>query len=252
MILKLASLLALAAQGGAPAVQQPTSQAPAAANEAAALISKAMLRYYQAPSLAGKIRLTQSAQGVSIVADTEIQYDRPSLLYIRQSRNGSSPRNVTIVSDGKKFAYDRPEETLGPGRFTEYVTQNGYQQTIGDMYGASVKSVVHRSPVLDMAIGRRADLEIVRSHWGSKRVSGRKTVRGISGIVVDGNYHEMPGADPTGTFQMVLTEEGDILEYRQTQRFRVPDQVKDTIEVVSQWEVDLKVGAKTDPGRYRL
>lgn len=251
MILQLTALLALtspqgAAQGTAPAV------------DAGALISKAMAHYYDAKSLSGQIRLTQSAKGVTLTIDTFIQYDRPNQFAIEQARTGAVAKRIFMVSDGKKFSYDRPEGTYGQNRFLEDVTQKDfvskrdYTQSVKDMYSAASRTLLDRSPILDIAIGRREDLTVVRDKWGAKKVTGRTTLRGTEVVVIEGAYHDRPGAAPTGTFQMMVTEQGDILRYGHTQRYRVPDQTNETIEIVSIWDADLKVDAKTDPSRYRV
>lgn len=248
MILQLTALLALTSQGAA--------QAPAP--DAGALISKAFTRYYDAKSLSGQIRLSQSAKGVTLTIDTAIQYDRPNQFLIEQVRNGSTPKRIYAVSDGKKFSYDRPEGTLGQSRFIEDVTQRDqvtkrdYVQNLKEMYSAASRSLLDRSAILDIAIGRREDLAVVRDKWGAKKVTGRTTLRGTEVVVIEGAYHDRPGAAATGTFQMMVTEQGDILRYGHTQRYRVPDQTNETIEIVSIWDVDLKVEVKTDQGRYRV
>lgn len=243
MILQLTALLAMAS---------PQEPAVAPAVDAGGLISKAMAHYYDATSAAGQIHLTQSAKGVKLVIDTQFQFDKPSQLSIQQSRGGAVPKQTSVVSDGNYFSYDRPEGTYGQSRFRELVTQKGYTQTYRDMYNASSRALVDRSPILDMVIGRREDLKSLQGKWGAKKITGRTTLRGIEASVIDGAYHDMPGAAATGRFQMIVTDAGDVLRYSHTQRLRVPDETNETIEILSVWDVDVKVDAKTDPTRYRV
>jgi hypothetical protein len=242
MILQLTALLALATP------QQPVASAP----DAGKLISKAMARYFDASSVVGQLNLTQSAKGVQLKIDTTIQFDKPSQLLIHQNRTGAVPKQMTVVSDGKYFVYTRPEGTYGQDRFIEEVTQKGYTQSYRDIYSASSRALVDRSPILDMVIGRREDLKVLQGRWGAKKVTGRTTIRGTEGYVIEGAYHDMAGAPATGEFQIVVTEEGDVLRYSNTQRIRIPDQTNETIQILSVWEVDLKVNTKTDPARYRV
>lgn len=246
MILQLTALLAMASPQG-------VAQQPAAPTlDAGALISKAMSHYYEASSVSGQIRLTQSAKGVQLLINTALQFDQPSQISIQQSRTGSAPKQISMVSDGKSFSYDKPEGLMGQNRFREKVMQHGYSQTVRDMYSASSRALLDRSPVLDLIIGRLEDLKVLKGKWGAKKITGRTTLRGVEAVIIEGAYHDMPGAAPTGHFQMVVTEQGDILRYSNTQRYRVPDQTTETIEVLSVWEVDVKVNAKTDPVRYRV
>lgn len=246
MILQLTALFALAAP------QEPIQNTAIPPTNAGALISKAMARYYDAASVSGELHLTQTAKNVQLKIDTTLQFDRPSQIVIQQVRGGSTPKRMSLVSDGRMFAYDRPEGTYGQDRFVEEVTQKGYTQTYRDLYAASSRALVDRSPILDLIIGRREDLKVLQAKWGAKKVTGKTTLRGIEGFVIEGAYHDLPGAPATGQFQMVVTEQGDILRYSNTQRLRVPDQTNETIQILSVWDVDVKVNEKTDPTRYRL
>ena len=219
--------------------------------DAAALISKAMARYYSVPSMAGKIRLTQEAKGVSVVLDTVFQIDRPNKIYLHQERSGRVSESFTMVSDGIKFSYDRPGETLGPGRFTEYARQQGRDLTYRDMYTAALRSVIDRSPALELVIGRDEDLEDLRSHLGSKAVTGTTSVDGQDAYIIEGLWHDLPGEQATGKFRLVIGPEGDLYKFVRTQRFHVPDKLKEIFMVTSTWEVNVKIGTKNDESLYK-
>lgn len=243
----MTTLLAFAALATLQTPQAATSQPSAGAQ----LISKAFRRYYDCQSLTGKIRLTQSAKGVTLVIDTEVQFDQPSKLYVRQVRGGSMPKEATIISDGEKFSYTRPYDTLGRPVFQEMVTQHGYTQTVRDMYSVSAKSSLDRSPVLDIAIGRATDLREIRTHWGSPEFKGKTQVNGITANIVEGTYFDIPGEDATGTFQFLISDDGDLIRYGQIQKFGMPNKPTETFLVTSTWDADLHPNAKTNPALYR-
>jgi hypothetical protein len=218
---------------------------------AGAVFSKALAHYFEAKSVSGDIRLTQTAKGVSAVVNTKLQYDRPSLVYLMQTQGGSQPATFLLASNGKQFSYSKPLQTMGPPRFLENVTQRGYQQTIGDMYAASIRSLLDRSPILDLAIARKEDMKEVTKHFGDMVIKTKVDSPRGPAYVIEGKYFDVVGEMATGTFGATITEDGDILQLRRVQRFRIPDKLNETIEVLSVWDADLKVNAPTDPTLYK-
>ncbi len=157
------SLMLLMAQNAQTATQTAVPAAPKA--DAGVLISKAFARYDAAQTVSGTIRLIQEAKGISVQIDTELQYERPSKIYLRQVKGGSDPQQSLLVSDGIKFSFDKPLEALGPARFTEDVTQKGRQQSVGDLYAAWWRG--HRCWTLSSPV-RRTSPTFART-WGPKR-----------------------------------------------------------------------------------
>lgn len=242
MLAKVALLISLGQVQG----QVPTTQVPAKVS-AGELISKAMVRYLEASTLSGTIKTVQEAKGVSIAIDTDIQFDRgTSRIYLRQGKGGSDPREFLLVSNGKEFTFDRPMEALGQSRFREWVTQDGRTQTVELIYGAAIKSLLERSAALDLLVGREPDLRDLRDHMGTKSITQTMTVNRKPAYVVDGAWHDMPGAEATGTFRMVLTEDGDLLKMVKVQRYRVPDKIKETLLITTTWTVNVQVNGKVD------
>lgn len=219
---------------------------------AGSLISRVIRHYYDAKSLAGTIKLVQSTKGVSLSIDTDIQFDRPDKFFLRQVRGGTSPKRMTTVSDGKYFSYDKPSEKIGPPRYYEAVTQHGYTQSIGEIFGLSALSCLDRSPVLDVLVGRRSDLEYLRARLGTMSVT--KTTNTSTGKIyeIEGLYMDLPGEEPTGRFQITVTDGGDMLRFIKIQRYRVDDVLKETLVITSTWDVHVKVDVKTDPSLYNV
>jgi len=216
------------------------------------LVSAVFKHYYDASSLAGHFRLTQSAQGHQVVIETNVAYDRPSKLNIAQLRQDTGKR-WRAVSDGRIFWYDRPANVYGKDRFSEPVAQIGRSETLADMYSGAARSLGDRSPILDMAIAAPEDLKSLRAHWNNLRLGGEVTLRGQKALVVKGDYFAIVGADPTGTFELDTTEDGDVLRYIQIAKYaiKVEGQAQAApIEVTSVWEADLKIGAINDPKVY--
>jgi len=230
--------------------QDPASASVARPATPAKLISQAFQHYADATSIGGHIRLTQSAQNVTVRIDTDVAYDLPNLLYIQQIRGGSDPRRTIIVSDGKHFSYDKPKGTFGPPRFVEDVQQAAGSQDVKEMYGTSAITLDDRT-VTDIAFARNVDLREVSSQWSNLKYGPKATVRNIEANEVDGEYSETPGKGVTGTFALVISDAGDILQYTVRNRYAVPQHPDQSVVVTSVWDVDLTVNAKNDPKLYK-
>lgn len=243
MGLAMLTLLSVWATLPAPENQKPDTPGKA--------LSLAFKHYYDATSAAGQIRLTQSARGVSVIIDTTLNFDRPSLLYLQQLEP-SIGKQWLSASDGKYFVYDRPPTALGRARNMELVEQNGRAQTVTMMYDASTRSIGDHSPALDIIFAGTEDLKALKQHWAKLRLEGSTQVRGRDVNVVAGDYCYIPGREPTGAFEADITDEGDLVRYVLKNRYGVPGQPGQIVEVTSVWDVDVKVGAANDRKIYQL
>lgn len=223
---------------------------------AADLVSTCFQHYYDAKSLSGRIHLTQTAQNTTISIDTDIAFDRPSQLFIDQRRSGSRPGHWVAASDGNVFSYNKPDGVLGPTRLREPVMQpDGRVQTIPEMYAAlgGQNSLGERSPILDIAIANPDSLKDLKNRWTNLRRNGAATVRNQTVNVVLGDYTPVPGQGATGSFEMDITPSGDILRFILKDRYAVPGHPEmGPVDVISNWEADLKVNAAVDKKLYKM
>lgn len=244
MILSLCAMIALS--------QNPVPDAkfarPASPGK---LLTEVFQRYADAKTMMGHIKLSQSARGVTIYVETDVAFSLPSLLRVRQVKGGSDPRQWLMISDGANFTYDRADSTFGSPRPTEPVEQKAGRQEVKGMYGTGAVALADRSAPLDIAFARNVDLREVLSHWGNMAFGKRMKVRDIDVNVIEGDYMEVPGADPTGTFALAISDQGDILQYVVKNRYAVPSQPQEKIEVTSLWDVDLKVDVEVDPKVFK-
>lgn len=81
-------------------------QAPAM--KSGEVISKCLSRYAEANSGMGEFLMSQSAEGKKIAIKTELQFERPSKMYLHQSSGEVAPNDWLVVSDGVNFGYDVP------------------------------------------------------------------------------------------------------------------------------------------------
>ena len=246
MILSLIGLIATLYQGGGQVTGTPPVTKPGA------LIGLAFKKYHDTQSLAGTVRLTQTAQSVTVVIDTQVAYDRPSKVLIRQQKGGSQPQNCLAVSDGRYFWYDKPAGVYGPPRLQEPVAQHQTIQTLDQMYSAASRGLADRSAVLDIIFARNEDLREVKSHWANLHFNGTAQIRNHEVQLIEGDYCAIPGQDPNGAFQIALTDTGELMRYIVKERYAVPGQESQTVEVTSTWDVNVKLGAVNDPAIYAV
>jgi hypothetical protein len=223
--------------------------APQTAGE---VVSNLLTRYNAAVSVVGNIKFVQSYKGVSVTTDTALQYEKPSKLYAKQVRPGEDPWLVT--SDGQLFSYSAP--LLGGfqkgKRLIERVDQLGKLLTVREIYGASLARILDRSAPMEIAIGRLEDLRLIRNQWASMQL-GEPDPKGNK--VVTGKWREDGGSTPSGTYEMLVSPEGDLLRYtiKEMRGFRGPDgkQIPPDL-LVSDWQVTLKIDAPVDPALFSV
>jgi len=240
-------------------VGQDQSKSPAAK----VLIEKMMNRYYSAQTLTGTIKLTVSTEAGSASLDTVLQYERPAKLYIRQQKNVANPdpgqpSKWLVTSDGTTFSYDIPNHKYesAPGlRLAEPVSNPRVKtvHTVATIYSAASKSIGDRSMPLDIAISGRDDLLYRRAQWLTFKVIGNKEVAGRPVSLVGGDYRPYAGAEAIGKYQMAITPEGDLLQYVEETNVAVGEGGNvQTVRITSQWDVNLVVGGKVDPGLFKV
>lgn len=233
--------------------------------DAAALVGKMLARYDGAKTLTGTIRFTQTANNVSIVIDTAIQYEKPSKLFIRQERRSSEPRIFLVTSDGQHFSYDLPEDRVAAQgeRLIEPVKQLGRDLDIRQIYAAASRSLGDRSAPLDIAIARTEDLRFIRNQWATVDFAPSQPDTGLR--VVTGNWRLNATAPASGQYEMWITEEGELKRYQQSEIIQPETTVLDEkfrprplglnagpIQIVSIWDVNLQVDGKPDNALFKV
>ena len=158
---------------------------------AAKIISDMLMSYRKVQSLTGTIALKVSDGKGQIAITTALQYEKPSKLYIKQDKAGSTSKIVT--SDGKHFTYDMPEERgllfVGQGRLAESVVNGrGETQEVTHIYAAASASLFDRSTPLDIVISRKEDLEYINQQWATVVYRGQTEINGVKAHVVGGDW----------------------------------------------------------------
>jgi hypothetical protein len=237
--------------------------APNGQLDAKQLIEKMLVRYHGAKTLVGTIDLTVSTQAGSASLKSTLQYERPAKLYLLQEKlvanpDPEQPARWLITSDGTKFSYGVPNDRFhaAPGLRLIEPVENARVKTkhdLGSIYAASSKSIGDRSMPLDIAIAARTDLVYRRAQWATYSVLGKKELDGKSVSVIGGDFRQYAGAPVTGKFEMAVTNEGDLVQYLEKTNVMVGEGAgARSVEVISRWDVDLRVGAMVNPALFNV
>ncbi|MFI5386729.1 MAG: hypothetical protein ACHQ50_11490 [Fimbriimonadales bacterium] len=252
-------------------------------NAASQLVTK-MLKYYSdLPSLTGSIVLTASDGAGQAQLFTQVQFEKPSKLFIKQVKSGNQSTQWLVVSDGKNFSYDAPQNALGsapgqigtPGsqnkRLYESVSQiefvkgadGKYLRKYGNydvqqIYSVGAATICDRSVPLDIAIGRHEDLQHDVLTWMTVSSNGKTTVNEVEANSIVGKWRPYGDAatDPNqapGQYELVITDDGKLLRYTIVQNIRrSPPNQSDVVELRETWNVDLNPNGKPDESLFRV
>jgi hypothetical protein len=212
-----------------------------------------MLAHYAgAKSLSGTIRMSQEAKGHMITTDTELQFTRPNKIYLKQSEHSSQGRTFLLTSDGKTFSYDKPAGQYGPPRFEEPTWTQYKTLDLGDIYTATLDSIVDPNHLLNVAIGRRGDLERFVSQLASYRIASFAKAGSDTLYQIVGKYSLGPKVDATADFEMEVTENGDFRKFMIRQLYGVPNHPEmPPIPVTTTWESTLHVDGSIDTSLFK-
>ncbi len=225
-----------------------------AAPTAGEVVSQMLSRYSKAVSAVGTIQFTQSFKTASVTIATQLQYEKPSKVYLRQTKVGRSEKDFLLTSDGKVFTYNAPEAAASGERpvyrFAEPVEANGKLLDVKAIYLAGVATMIDRSAPLDIIVSRREDLLFLRDQW-----VGLTLAVDPKGYRITGKWRENAGQIVSGTIAMTISKEYDLLAYRieEKREFRVASGQSLPADIlVSDWKVDVKVDAPCDPALFTV
>ena len=228
---------------------------------AGSLVSKMFERYAYAKKLGGTIRTSQVAGSTVLVTDTSIAYERPSKLHLEQRRKTSEGvKEKILVSDGRTFRYTPPERIITATPFLREPVQppNRAAQTVSDLYLVVAGDLPDRSPALDAAIGREDDLQYFKNQLATFKLDGREKVGDREANVIVGAWRESDTTPVSGSYRMLITDEGDLVRYVLLLNMQVPvdpnqpQGVKQTIGITTTWDVALTVDPTLKPDAFNV
>lgn len=216
------------------------------------LLSRMFARYAGAKSLVGHITLTASAMNQSGTLSTELQYEYPNKIYIRQKKNVGNGRGWLLVSDGKYFTYDAPSL---PGvdeqkRLLEKTQFLDKKLGVKEIYATGAANLGDRSTALDILIARNEDLRFITSQWATMQYSGTKDYDGVKVHVIIGSWRQNEVSPANGQFRIYVTDEGDLRQFAKSEKVGLD--VGQTTDVLFVWDVKAEVNGKVDPSLFSV
>jgi hypothetical protein len=246
MLLPLLTLVLVSAP------QEPAAQAP----NATTIVQRMLARYHGAERLIGEVTMTQRTGQATVTFVTRVQFDKPSKLWIEQ-RNVEKNTLVGAISDGTHFTYDPPSGVDLYGsrdRYTEAVKQGDYEQNVrDDMYPVFRLAATDRSPILDVAFGRRADLEDLMAQWAEMKIHSRVKIGDVQATAIVGRWRANPMEPISGAFEAYITDDLDFIRYvvNEKRSFVVEGRTI-PLEISTVWNSTLKVNSETRPELYHV
>ncbi|HRF59935.1 MAG TPA: hypothetical protein PLH94_08485 [Fimbriimonadaceae bacterium] len=226
------------------------AMAPQPQPTAAETVSKMLRRYSDLSSLTGSITMTQRVGSATAVIKTQLQYERPSKLFIRQDLQSSTPQTWIVTSDGATFSYNVPNDRPGrPGeRLIEKVATAGRVLNFQDIYAVASRSLGDRSFPTDIAISRLDDLRYLRDQWATLGFVDPQP-QGLT--AVGGQWREYKTAPASGTFEIWVDKEGNLRRYIQRETVK-PLPNAETQFVTTVWDVDFVPNGKPNPDLFQV
>lgn len=221
------------------------------------LVSKMLAKYYDQEKMSGRILWTQTSDGRSVVTETIFQYEKPAKVYVRQRRGGAEPFQWLLASDGTIFVYPPPKDLADQKPLYERVARTGpdgtvlRRLTVQDIYATGAPSMGDRSTALDIAFGRREDIEFVSRQWVGLSFAQSPAAAATGAIAIGGKWRENQTMPTTGQFQMWLLPDGTLKRFYTQETIGLgPNLGSRTVNNV--WEIDLKPGEGGDPSLYSV
>lgn len=215
------------------------------------LVSKMFARYHAAKSMTGNILLTIDDGRGKVRVETSFGFTEGSKMFLRQAKVDGQKASMFCVSDGEIVTYTRPEGLLDQ-RLTplkEPVKVDGVTKTIQELYGIAVGVMIDRSLPQDVVFARKTDMEAIIGQLINYQLDGKAQVGNREGYVVAGTYRSYAEALPRGLYRMVISEEGDLIQFVLDEQVVVPE---GTTKLRWTWDVDAKIGVAPPDSAFRL
>lgn len=211
------------------------------------LVSRMLAYYNDAETLTGTIVMLVKDNAGSVAVTTQIQYEKPNKLYIKQQKSTGDRRTWLVVSNGKHFSYNVPQnlENDNPNRrLVEAVKVGDVTLTLRDIYAASAHGLADRSAALDIAISRTEDLRFLRDQWRTVEYKGQIEYDGVQVHVVSGQWRAYGTAPVQGQYRMYITDSGELRQFARSET--MGDGTGVAIPLLSTWDVKLVKNGKPD------
>ena len=224
------------------------------------VISMMLARYNRLTSLTGNIKLLVQAKAstgsVGEEVDTVVQYQCPNKLYVRQDRGAPYSKTWVVSSDGARFSYNYPE---GQGRHSvsSRLIEPVKDLDCAHIYAAASLSLGDRSAPLGIAISWTDELKRIAANWPTHNLAGEVEFEGLKVWKVIGKFTEMPNGPKVGDYYLIISKQGDLLEYGTQKKIATPlannrvDTDHPTV-LTQTWQVHLEPNGKPIPSLFTV
>lgn len=213
------------------------------------LVSRMLKVYADTRQLDGQIVLTASDGHGTTKMTTDVAYDAPSKILVRQVAVGSEGRTVIVISNGQKFVYTAPDYLHDTTLLEEPINLNGYIRQYREIFGVAGQSLIDRSVPLLILIAQPDDLKEVVKRFITVDDLGSSTINGRSCRLVGGTYREVVGGSTFSKYRMAIDEKAQLVQFALQQTY-VSDTERMTLNLV--WDVNVRTGVAPDSARFRL
>lgn len=248
--------LAVGAWGQAAADQ---NQAPAPAEKvtASSIVSKCLALYYGATSISGKIDHTVEAMGKSQTISTVLFAEKPSKLYLLQTRTAPDPQTWLVTSDGDRFSYQEPAGVALSNNPNERLVEpvvdfKQRHQTISDIFQATSSSIGDVSDPLVMVIGWPGAQKALLKRWSTLTLKGQTDVSGKIQYTVGGTYSQKDITGEVGTYQMVIDQDGNLISYEIDHYYTAGTDSQKPILIRNVWTCGLTLNQPIDETHFKV
>lgn len=238
-------------QDGGPAAGQG---APSELPKASDLVSKCLARYGSCNTLTGTIRMVQQAGEARVSIETVLQYEKPSKLYVMQTKYAGESWKWAITSNGEQFSYNAPLD-LPPHdpriRLVEPVKSGNKVLDVRDIFAVGSSTLGDVSFPLIALLGTPAAIRKSLDEWAGMQTTGRTRVSEQEAYVIVGQWRDGPTAQPTGRFRIVIGTEGDLYSYEKEEVVAFHPDLP-PMQVRTEWQVRAEPNGKVNPALFRV
>ncbi len=225
------------------------------------IISRCLAKYANVNSGMGEILMTQAASGKKISIKTDLQFERPSKMFLHQTSETIQPNDWLVVSDGVQFGYDLPTvRTNDRRRLFEQIatvgTGNGEKKLLKlhSIYMAAKRSLGDvPNPFLEfMTQGKEENQSLVgylarmkpAAEAKEKELLDGSTGYSIGGQIGFGDPTQDSNGVPTGKyesvgrFEMQISKDYDLVSMKTIETISTTDKSNNlptVINVVTTW-----------------
>ncbi|MEI8281307.1 MAG: hypothetical protein WCG75_02780 [Armatimonadota bacterium] len=260
------------------AIMLAGQQAPAMKSQD--IIGKCLAKYAEANSGIGEFVMSQTAAGKKVSIKTDLQFERPSKLFIHQFSDTVEPNDWLVVSDGNQFGYDVPGSRKGgvrrrlfegvislPGpngdRHVQMV-HNIYlaaKRSLGDVPNPFLEFITQGSGESQSLRGYLARLKKIDPEPKEKEGADGNSVYSISGqmwfgdALKDADGKVTDQYESLGRYEMQISKSFELISMKTIENMAITDKANNLptqINIVTTWTGKIQLNQKPADAIFKV